>query len=330
MEKRDRKKHFILILLLVVSFTVSTGCIRNFEEGSNYGITDIEMSADSVKSSYVDLNVTAYIENRGTASEGNTTLLFKAFRQQTGLLEVSEENEVGVIEEGDTVTVSQQIRLPREGSYTLRLDLYEDEQKKASSSITIRNLEAMQTDLQEIGLQISGIDFMVKNVTSGKVLIESDIYLKNEGSKSTENYRMLVKAREMDARLLADKEWTDTGTIEPEATAIRTVSLTVPDDYNYAVEVSIWDDDVIVMTGEDYVQLNPEKVISKEEEVQNKNIQTGDFIVEEGFEEAMPTEETASESASEAAPGFGSLMTAGILLSALLVIRRKSRRGKSE
>ncbi|WP_406655858.1 hypothetical protein V7O62_08510 [Methanolobus sp. ZRKC2] len=326
MKKSDRRIHFILILLITFSFAASGGCIQDFEEENSYRITDIEMAAESVRSSYVDLNVTAYVENLGHDSQGNTTLVLKAFSEQTGLLEVSQEKEVGKIEKESTVAVSQTVRLPKDGNYALALSFYENNDRKASSSITIRNLVGMPTDLQETGIQIAGMDFMVKNVTSGKVLIENDIYLKNEGSISTKDYRILVKAREIDARLLAAKEWTVTGEIEPESTAIRTVNLKVPDNYNYVVEVTVWDGDIIVMTGEDYVQLNPEKVIGKEEIIQAKSIQTSDFVMEEDWEDAN----TAEYAEEEPAPGFGFLIATTTLLSALLIIKRGNRRGKNE
>ncbi len=320
MKKREREIRLILILLITAS-AASSGCINDFEEESNYGITDIEISADSVKSSYVDLNLTSYIENRGADSKGNMTLLLKAFSQQTGLLELAQETKIDTIEKGTTKTVSQSVRLPKTGSYRLTFTLYEDRQRKADSRITISSLEDMPTDLQEAGVQIEGIDFMVRNVTDRRVVIENDIYLKNEGSKTTSDYRVLVRAMETDARLLADKEWTTTGRIEPEATSIRTVSLTVPDNYNYVVEVSVWDGDVMVKTGEDYVQLNPEKVVSKQQTVQTKNIKTSDFVIEDA-ESEMPAEQ---ESAAEPSPGFGSVMALFALLSALIIVRRGKR-----
>ncbi len=319
MKKRDRKIRLILILLITASFAASSGCLKDFEESSNYGITDIELAADSIKSSYAELNVTAYIENRGGDSKENTTLLLKAFSEQTGLLELSQEMQIGIIEKGSINSVSQSLVLPKYGSYRLVLILYEGEQKKADSRITIRNLSGMPTDLQDVGIQISGMDFMVKNVTAGKVIIENDIYLKNEGTKTTSDYRVLVKAREIDARLIADKEWTSTGRIEPEATAIRAVSLTVPDGYNYVVEVSVWNGDTLVKTGEDYVQLNPQKVISKQQTVQTKTIQTSDFLIEESFEDTYPMDYGTMQ---EESPGFGSLMALISLLSALVMIRR--------
>jgi hypothetical protein len=318
MKKRDREIRLILILLITASVASSSGCLKDFEESSNYGITDIEISADSIKSSYAELNVTAYIENRGGDSKENTTLLLKAFSEQTGLLELNQETQVGIIEKGSTKAVGQSLVLPKDGSYRLALILYEGEQKKADSRITIRNLSGMPTDLQDVGIQISGMDFMVKNVTAGKVIIENDIYLKNEGTRTTSDYMVLVKAREIDARLIADKEWTSTGIIEPEATAIRAVSLTVPDGYNYVVEVSVWNGDTLVKTGEDYVQLNPQKVISKQQTVQTKNIQTSDFIIEESFGEE-PLEYGTME---EESPGFGSVLAVISILTALLVTRR--------
>lgn len=318
MKKRDREIRLILILFITASVAVSSGCLKDFEESSNYGITDIELAADSIKSSYAELNVTAYIENRGGDSKENTSLLLKAFNEQTGLLEMSQETQIGIIGKGSTKAVSQSLVLPKDGSYRLVLVMYEGEHKKADSRITIRNLSGMPTDLQDVGIQISGMDFMVKNVTAGKVIIENDIYLKNEGTKTTSDYKVLVKAREIDARLIADKEWTSTGRIEPEATAIRAVSLTVPDGYNYVVEVSVWNGDTLVKTGEDYVQLNPQKVISKQQTVQTKTIQTSDFIIEESFvEEPLDYGIMAEES-----PGFGFVLAGISILAALLITRR--------
>lgn len=81
------------------------------------------------------------------------------------------------------------------------------------------------------------MDFRVKNVENGKVFVENDIYLTNEGRETSRDFLMLVKVREMDAGRLADKVWTRTGEIRPEATVIQSVNLTMPDHYNYIVEV---------------------------------------------------------------------------------------------
>ena len=42
----------------------------------------------------------------------------------------------------------------------------------------------------------------------------------------------MIKATDIDSKL-ADKQWSNTGLIAPDAPAIRSVNLTVPDRYNY-------------------------------------------------------------------------------------------------
>ena len=88
---------------------------------------------------------------------------------------------------------------------------------------------------------------------------------------------MLVKVREMDAGLLADKVWTQTGEIKPETTVIRSVNLTMPDQYNYIVEVLIWNNDTIVKRGEGYIQLSPKVKVKDRNTTETRKIQTSEF-----------------------------------------------------
>jgi hypothetical protein len=181
----------------------------------------------------------------------------------------------------------------------------------------IYNLGDLKPDVQDIGIGFSEIDFIVRGVDNGRVVIQNDIYLTNEGTGVSGDYEMLIKAREMDARLVVDKVWTRTGKIEPEATIIKSVNLTVPDQYNYAVEVIIWDNDTIVKRGEDYVQLNPAVEIEKGSTIETKQIETSEFVVEEPLPEAYESPGLVAEE-----PGFGILLAiASILLVAIL--RRK-------
>lgn len=83
------------------------------------------------------------------------------------------------------------------------------------------------------------MDLKVKEVENSRVLVENDIYLTNEGRKTSKDFSMLVKVREMDVGLLADKVWARTGEIRPEKTVIWSVNLTMSDQYNYIVEVLI-------------------------------------------------------------------------------------------
>jgi PGF-CTERM protein len=233
--------------------------------------------------------------------------------------------EIGPIKEGETASVSQSIRLPREGTYRVEFVLSDGNKTKSTAEIYLSGLERLKTDVQEIGIGIDSIDFLVRKVVGNNVVIESDVYLTNSGSNVSQDYKMLVKAREMDARLIADKVWTTTGLIGPEETVVRSVNLTVPDNYNYVVEVLVWKDNVLVKRGEDYVQLNPQKVIDKNMTVESKDIVTSDFVVEEPVMPGeTPAYETPYEEPEMGTPGFGSVLAIISLIAALFIFRRRS------
>ena len=310
----------LIIMSVLLAFTSGSGCLRSFEEESYYNIRDMDIYADRVGTAFVDLNVTTYVEKYHGDTEKNTSLLLKVYSRESGLLEVQQEVELGAFENGETKAVSQALSLPKTGGYEIRSVLFEEKTRKASGEIKVYNLDALPADLEDIGLEISEMDFQVRKVENGKVLIENDIYLTNEGRETSRDFRMLVKVRELDAGLLADKVWTGTGKIRPQTTVIRSVNVTMPDQYNYAVEVLIWNNDTIVKRGEDYIQLSPEIKVKDETQTAVRKIETSEFESSEE-RELFPEEEYAME--EEAAPGFGLFLSAVLMCFAVLFRSRR-------
>ncbi|TQD28321.1 hypothetical protein [Methanolobus vulcani] len=323
---QKRSIYSFLILLIVLVSATSSGCLRDFDEqeSSYLGIRDVELSADSVKSTYVWLNVTTYVENMGADSDSNATVVLKVFNKNTGLLEKKQEERIGPIEQWETKAVSQSISLLKSEDYRISTSIMDDGKLSFERKMTLSGLDTLQSDMQDTGIQIETIDFLVRETSSKGVVIQNDIYLKNEGLETSEDYRILIKAREMDARLVADKEWTSSGEIEPEETAIRSVNLTVPDGYNYVVEISVWDGNTIVKTDEDYVQLNPEKVIDRDQLVQNKNINTADFLMELDEEDYnWEYDDVTEDTVEEETPGFTCSFAVIGFIAALYIVRRR-------
>lgn len=320
MGKLDLK--FFLVIFLLVGSILGSGCLRDFETESYYNIEDMDISAVSIGTAFVELNVTTYVEKYQGDAEKNTSLLLKVYSRESGLLEVQKEVELGTFEAGETKAVSQTVSLPKTGGYELRTVLFEEKTQKCNGNIKIYNLDNLPSDLQDIGLEIPEIDFQVKKVEDGKVLIESDIYLTNEAQTPSQNFQMLVKAREMDAGLLADKVWTWTGIIGSQSTIIKSVNITVPDQYNYAVEVLIWNNNTIVKRGEDYIQLSPKVQIKDGSKTTTKTIETSDFESNDD-DEYFPKEESASAESVSATPGFSLFLSVFLLSAAGIFISRR-------
>ena len=63
MGKQGIKLTQMLILMsITLLFASGSGCVRSFEEESYYNIRDMDISADRAGTSFVDLNVTTYVE----------------------------------------------------------------------------------------------------------------------------------------------------------------------------------------------------------------------------------------------------------------------------
>jgi len=304
--KMHQKTRIVLLCVTLLVSLITGGCLRDFEK-SELRITDIDISADRVTSANVVLNVTTYIENHGDRS-GDVELLLKAFDSASGLLVDQDTIAVGSIQKRKTGIVSQPVKVEREGGYRVEVVLFEDDQRVDQRTLKVSGIGDLTPNIFDIGLRISEMDFLVENVTDSKVIIGVDAYFTNEGDVTSEDLNVLIKAREVDAGLLADKTWISTGEIEKETTIIRSADIVVPDDYNYIVEALIWKNDTIVERGQGVVQLNPKRTIPEEEEIISEEIEVEEFI-------RKPTYEPAPK---KAMPGFTALM----LILIILIIRR--------
>ena len=304
----------ITSVAIVALLVVLGGCVEETEDQSRLSVTNMDISADEVQISYVDINVTTYIENYGGDSDKNTSLLLKAYNENTGLLETEKMKNIGVIENGKTHRITQSLELPKKGDYRITATIFENDKQRGRGEINIRNLEYLQADVLKTGIEIGEIDFIVKQVKEGRALIQNDIYLTNEGRDRSSNYRILVKAQQIDSGLIADKKWANTAPIHPENTIIKSINLDVPDNYNYRVEILLWSNNTIVKRGVDYVQLEPEKEIDKDSRTETKEIETSDFISEE--ERPEPEGEAAT-------PGFNILTAIGAIIAMVLILKRR-------
>ncbi len=313
-----RKTRIALLCTILIISLMTCGCLRDFEE-SRLTIAETDISPERITSTDVLLNVTTYVENRGDGESGDAKLILKAFDSASGLLVGVTTTSAGSIDKDKTLPVSQLISVGREGGYRIDVVLFEDDRRLRRQSMQISGIGDLTPNIHDIGIKIQEMDFLVENVTDSRVVIGVDLYLTNEGDSTSEDLSMLVKAREVDAGLLADKIWITTGSIEKETTIIRSCEIAVPDGYNYIVEALIWKNDTIVERGEGVVQLNPKRTIPKDEEIVSDKIRVDDFMPEP---EAMEYEEGTG--GMKKTPGFTSMLaTITIMVAVLTRIRRR-------
>lgn len=331
-----QKKVASLLILsaFILSAIALSGCVDKSERDP-LSVANMEIVPGQVKTSTIELKVTTYIKNSdesaGAKSSKNTSLLLKATSTGRDFLVNQSTAFIGKIEPGKTVNVTQTLTLPKKGGYTLEATLFEEDKEVDRGYRTVYSLESIAADSRAISLKIDGIDFLVRKAEEDKVIIQSDIYVTNYGGASSQDYRLMLKATDIDSQLVADKQWSSTGIIAPDETAIRSVNLTVPDRYNYVVDVLIWSNYTIVGQGQDYVLLNATTMLSDKQRLAARGTSAGAFVTEAAIAEpAAEMEVSAFESASESAkekeaeaPGFMALAALVMIGLTSLVVRKR-------
>jgi hypothetical protein len=305
----------ILLLLCLAVLVLTAGCLKE----SSVAVTDITVGADKVTGAEVTLNVTTEIQNTRGVSTGVSRVLLRAYDTTSGLVVAEQSRDAGFLGVLGSGSVTQTITLPRTGSYRLVSTVFENGQRKGQGEKTVYSLERLVPDVQEIGLSITDIDFLVKKVAGDRATIQTDIYFTNDNRVPSGAFDIEVKAKEEDARLLADKQRAHIESIQPDATRVSGVSLSVPDQYNYVVEVIVWKNETIVKRGEGYVRLRPEMMVKNDTRLVTKNIETSKFVSDEGYwagSSGIPVTRS---------PGFGALLVP-VALGALAMLVHFRRR----
>jgi hypothetical protein len=124
---------------------------------------------------------------------------------------------------------------------------------------------------------------------------------------------------------MADKKSTPVEDIGPGKITVANVSLTVPDQYNYHMEVIIWKNGTILKRGEGNVMLKPGTVVNEGSRFVTKKIETSKFVSSREDGSGVPMAYAGAPYPTRA-PGFGGwLAVTGIAGAGCLVLGRRKK-----
>jgi hypothetical protein len=310
----------VAVSIILICCILSAGCIK---EGRYY-VQDSSIRADRVTASYVTLNVTSTIQNSGGVGSGPLDVRLRAFSADSRLLEAETVTTVPAIGWGASREVSQAVTLPREGSYRLVVAVNPDSTYRGQSEIQVNNLDRLVPDIQQSGLVIDGLDFIVRDTSGNAATIQTDVYVANGGRTGSGPVIVEVKAKELNAGLTADKQQVTLENIDPEKMMMASVPVRVPDQYNYLIEVLIWRDGAVVKRGEGIVRLRPETVVSNDTKIITNRVETAKFVV---GQDQMAVSPYSGGIPVTKSPGFGSFAAISSLaaLGGLFIIVKRRR-----
>ncbi len=261
-----------LLLLAVAVFAVTAaGCLR---EGTA-SVTGITVEPVNVTAGAVVLNVTTTVQHRYGPGVGAGLLRIEVLDDETGLRVREGTRTFDRVSPGSTISVPCELTLSRRGSYRVRASLAGGGVQAGGGEVTILSLERLPPDDARTPVALADMDFLVRKVENGRARIEAEVQLTNQGDAPNPDLVVEVRARETDARLLADR---GPGPVRPGATVTRNVTLSVPDQHNYEVEAVLWRGDVIVERRSRSVNLAPNATATGGTEFTVRRIDTGELV----------------------------------------------------
>ncbi len=322
---------FAFLVLIALVATIGGG-LKSYDL-SEIAIADVDISAEALGIADVLLNVTTYLDNSGDAKSGEVAVLVKAYDADTNLLVASNETRVGKIGRRETKSVNTYLKLPKEGGYRLQIVVFEDDKGILRGERKIYGLSRLEPP-SVAKISVRELDFLVEAVEaeSGRekekeyAIVNTTLYIDNLG-KDAGGLRALIKARDNETRLIADKSWKDLGLLEEGTTSLHYAELRVLNGRDYIFEIQIWQSGRIIKESSGMVILSPfvnrtVVVEAKERTIEiSPKVEISDFI-RPGAPVTMPV---PYPTPVPKAPGFETLSAAFALFITFVLLLKKRR-----
>ncbi len=322
---------FAFLVLIALVATIGSG-LKSYER-SEIAIADIDISAEALGIADVLLNVTTYLDNSGDAKSGEIEILVKAYDADTNLLVTSNKTGIGEIGGRETKSVNTYLKLPKEGGYRLQIVVFEDGKGILRGERKIYGLSRLEPPAVA-KISVRELDFFIEavEVESGRekekeyAIVNTTLYIDNLG-KDVGGLRALIKARDNETRLIADKSWRDLGLLEEGTTSLHYAELRVLNGRDYIFEIQIWQSGRIIKESSGMVILSPfvnrtVVVEAKEKTMEiSPKVEISDFI----RPGAPVTTPVPYPTPVPKAPGFETLSAAFALFITFVLLLKKRR-----
>lgn len=291
-------------------------------------LDDVTISSGEVTADTVTLTTTAHLDHRGGTSE-NLSVRVRVTDLESELRETTREVSLDPVSGDREVTVPVNVTVPREGDYRIEVLLYSDGQRRETVSQAVRGVGSLRPperhssvtfhrfDRQPSEHSLPPVQFSVESVSDDRVTLNIWAYLTNVRGRETGDLEVEFVLRQAESNVVAARERVDVGEIPPSRTATPSATLTVPDDYNYYIDVILWQDGVIVDSTRGAANLDPGGSLDVNQSDGESGLQVEDFE----RDAADRARGTATEEAEDS-PGFGLVAALVALLTIGAILRR--------
>ena len=288
------------------------------------------VAAGNVGGETVELSLDLRLDHRGGPAR-NVTIEVQAIDRETGLVARTVRKDLGNITGDREVRTRVNVTVPREGGYRLHTRVYEDSERIETGLTEVRGVDSLTPDYAGTSLEFhrfaSGgadlpvISYSPTEADDNRTALETRTWLTNRGEEPAGGLELVVRARQVESNLIADRATVRIDEVGPGQTATPTVELDVPSNYNYYLDGILLRDGVIVGSATSGAMLDPSRPVPENTTREEVEFDAGDFTSE--TPEPQREEEAPAAATVQNGPGFGVAAAVLALLAGAFVAHRR-------
>jgi len=332
---RERTLAILAAAVVVGSLAVATlapGALADRSDDSvreSYlALQDPRVATGDVGGETAELSLDLRLDHRGGPAT-NVSVEVQAIDAETGLVAKTVRKDLGNLTGNREVRTRVNVTVPREGGYRLNVRVYEDGDRIATGLTEVNGVGSLTPNyadtpvefhrFESAGSDLPVISFSRGEIRNDTITLQTQTWLTNRGDDPAGGLELVVRARQVESNLIADRQTVEIGDIGPGQTATPTVELDVPLEYNYYLDGILLRDGVIVGSATSGAMLDPSRPVPENTTREDVEFDAGDFTASTPSRD----QETPLPTTVATGPGFGAVVTVIALLGAALVAYRR-------
>ncbi|MFB6304335.1 MAG: PGF-CTERM sorting domain-containing protein [Haloferacaceae archaeon] len=273
-------------------------------------LVELPISQTAVTGETVTLRVEARLAHRGNPTP-NVTVRFRAVDADSGLVATTRTVDVGDVSGDREVSATANLTVERQGGYRIEAVAFADGERMATGARTVSNLGALTPPYARSTVRFTDrtalppVSVSVDAVRDDRATLNVSASLVNGGDEPVGDLRVTVVLRQAESNLVAARRTVEVGRIRPGRTAGPTVSVTVPNGYNYYVDATLVRDGVVLDTARGVANLDPQRTIQANATTRDVELDVSDFTPEGGKAGADRPRATEGPITEGGGPGLG-------------------------
>ena len=298
------------------------------EPPARLNVAETTLETAAVTGETVTFDVTAFVTHRGGPAE-NASVVVRAV-DDSGVVSDTARTDRSTLEGDGEHEFPVSVTVPRDGGYEIRSILYVDGERVDVASATVSGLEALTPPYARTNVGFHqfdrrpAVEYAIDSIGDGDATLAVSSYLTNRGDDPESGFRLTVTARHAEANVVADRAETAVGSVAPGRTETVETTVTVPNESNYYIDVTLWRDGGVLDSARTAANLDPQRTVDVETETESVAFEASEFETDRTGGSGAEMDDPSRGSA-ESQPGFGAPVALVAVLLGVVAARRWSR-----